>query len=179
MYNSVSLHYSSSLGLTGYMTCDEISPENSGGPTVAVEVENKNRKAVKMLYKALRHGDREKVTKLVAPNLEWWYHGLPNFHYMMKMLTGESMQSAFKFRPRRIRTVGERVIVEGWEEAAGAYWVHVWGLKQGIITQFREYFNTLLTVVLRVSENGKEARLWQSMPRARLNGSLPDLVLVV
>ncbi|XP_054817333.1 senescence associated gene 20-like [Prosopis cineraria] len=160
------------------MTCDEISPGGCGSTSVAPEVENKNRKTVKMLYKALRHGDREKVTKLVGPNLEWWYHGLPNCHYMMKMLTGESTHTAFKFRPRRIRTVGERVIVEGWE-GAGAYWVHVWGLGHGIIAQFREYFNTLLTVVLRVSGNGKETRLWQSMNRARVNGSLPDLVLVI
>ncbi|KAK4274881.1 hypothetical protein QN277_018046 [Acacia crassicarpa] len=160
------------------MACDEILPEESGSLSVAVEVENKNRKTVKMLYKALRHGDREKVTKLVGPHLEWWYHGLPDFHYMMKILTGESTASAFKFRPKRVRTVGEYVIVEGWE-GVGEYWVHVWGLKHGIITQFREYFNTLLTVVLLVSENGKEARLWHSMPRARLNGSLPDLVLVV
>ncbi|XP_027337488.1 wound-induced protein 1-like [Abrus precatorius] len=144
----------------------------------AVEHENHNRKTVKMVYKALRDGNTEKVAKLVGLELEWWYHGPPHRHHMMKTLTGESTPRAFKFRPRRMRAIGDRVIVEGWE-GVGEYWVHVWRLKHGIIAQLREYFNTLLTVVLRVSEDGDQARVWRSTPQVRVQGSLPDLVLSI
>ena len=143
------------------------------------EHKDRNWKTVKMVYKALRGGDIEKLEKLVGKELEWWYHGPPHCHHMMKMLTGESTHKGFEFRPRRMRAIGDRVIVEGWE-GMGEYWVHVWGLKEGIIAQLREYFNTLITVVTRVSEDGDEARLWRSTPWARGQGSsLPDLVIAI
>lgn len=140
--------------------------------------ETLNRETVKTVYKALRDNDMEKLAKVLRAELEWWYHGPPHYHHMMQALTGESTHKAFKFRPRRIRAVGDRVMVEGWE-GKGEYWVHVWRVKHGIIAQLREYFNTLITVVLRVSEDGDEARLWRSTPRVRVNGSLPDLVLSI
>ena len=154
-------------------------PEKFSG--TVTEHENRNRETVKLVYKALlRDADTEKLAKVVRAELEWWYHGPPHCQHMMKVLTGESTtaQKAFKFRPRRIRAVGDRVVVEGWE-GAGEYWVHVWRFKHGIITQLREYFNTLITVVHRVSEDGDEARLWRSTNRVRVrvHGSLPDLVL--
>lgn len=99
------------------------------------------------------------------------------------MLTGKSKHRDYKFRPRSITTVGDLVIVEGWEEEImKAYWVHVWTVKDGqIITKFREYFNTWLTVIVQVpGEDGKEnVKKWQSEPQQRLNWSLPDLVLTV
>ncbi|KAK9280502.1 hypothetical protein L1049_014194 [Liquidambar formosana] len=105
--------------------------------------------------------------------------GPPHCQHMMRMLTGKSNHMEFKFKPRSITAVGDRVIVEGWE-GLNAYWVHVWTLKDGMITQFREYFNTWLTVLLRESEVGDEdRRLWQSRPRERPNRSLPDLLLAI
>lgn len=154
-------------------------PEKFSG--TVTEHENRNRETVKLVYKALlRDADTEKLAKVVRAELEWWYHGPPHCQHMMKVLTGESTtaQKAFKFRPRRIRAVGDRVMVEGWE-GAGEYWVHVWRLKHGIIAQLREYFNTLITVVLRVLEDGDEARLWRSTDRVRVQGSLPDIVLSI
>ncbi|KAL8517139.1 hypothetical protein ACS0TY_015379 [Phlomoides rotata] len=62
------------------------------------------------------------------------------------MLTGKSSPSDFKFRPRSSNSIDDEcVIVEGWE-GDQVYWVHVWTLKDGVITMFREYFNTWLTV---------------------------------
>ncbi|KAF2304109.1 hypothetical protein GH714_027301 [Hevea brasiliensis] len=90
----------------------------------------------------------------------------------------QSRQIEFRFKPRSIKAIGDRVIVEGWK-GLNAYWVHVWSLEDGIVTQFREYFNTWLTVIHRVSEDGDAIRLWQSEPRQRLNRSLPDLVLAI
>ncbi|BAT88275.1 hypothetical protein LR48_Vigan09g132400 [Vigna angularis] len=146
----------------------------------AAELEKRNLETVKTLYKALRDGHAEKLVKVVRTELEWWYHGPPHCEHMMRLLTGESTAKAFRFRPRRIRAVGDRVMVEGWE-GEGEYWVHVWTLSHGIIAQLREYFNTFITVVLRVSEDGDEARLWRSSDRVRVrvHGSLPDLVLSV
>ena len=160
------------------ITPNEIMEENvSNASWTESELENRNRRVVKMVYKALlRGGEKEKIAKVVGKELEWRYHGPPHCQHMMKMLTGESTQKNFKFRPRRMRSVmGDRLIVEGWEDV-GEYWVHVWRLKDGIITQLREYFNTLLTVV---SEDGNEGRLWRSTPWARVQGSLPDLVLSI
>ncbi|AES69542.1 putative wound-induced protein, Wun1 [Medicago truncatula] len=160
------------------ITPNEIMEENvSNASWTESELENRNRRVVKMVYKALlRGGETEKIAKVVGKELEWRYHGPPHCQHMMKMLTGESTQKSFKFRPRRMRSVmGDRLIVEGWEDV-GEYWVHVWRVKDGIITQLREYFNTLLTVV---SEDGNEGRLWRSTPWARVQGSLPDLVLSI
>ncbi|MED6120561.1 hypothetical protein PIB30_021882 [Stylosanthes scabra] len=168
----------------------EVKPERISGAPCS-EQEDSNRKIVKSLYKALcRGGDTVEVEKIVGKDLEWWYHGPPHWHHMMKALTGKSTRDCFEFRPRRTKAIGDDlVIVEGWE-GVGEHWVHVWGLKQGIISQLREYFNTLITVVVVVrvgdhDEDGggckgeEEARLWRSTSWARVHGSLPELVLVI
>ncbi|XP_056176146.1 uncharacterized protein LOC130140541 [Syzygium oleosum] len=146
-----------------------------------------NKKVVAMLYKALAAGDRDAVSKLVTSNddLEWRYHGPPQCQYMMRALTGhhrrrEREVRKFSFKPRRIMAFCDRVIVEGWD-GLDAYWVHVWTLKMDgshpVIAEFREYFNTWLTVLIR--SFGKEVRVWQSEPRLHRNRSLPDIVLAI
>ncbi|PSS34735.1 Wound-induced protein [Actinidia chinensis var. chinensis] len=138
--------------------------------------ENQNKAAVNALYKALGSGDAERVVGLLATDLEWWFHGPQNCQHMMRVLTGESDLAEFRFEPRSITTIDDRVIVEGWE-GAQAYWVHVWTLKDGIITQFREYFNTWLTVTELIGH--QSPTLWQSGPRDLANRSLPGLVLAI
>ncbi|KAI3974693.1 hypothetical protein MKX01_004422 [Papaver californicum] len=116
-----------------------------------------------MLYESLKHGDNKTVTKLLAIDLECFlsiniemnnlqniflkFHGPPNCQHMMRMFTGESLDLEFKFEPRNITVIDDRVIVEGWE-GNEAYWVHVWtvDIQNGLITQFREYFNTWITI---------------------------------
>ncbi|KAJ6315963.1 hypothetical protein OIU78_019275 [Salix suchowensis] len=93
---------------------------------------------------------------------------------------GESGQTHSKFEPRCIEVVGDCVIAEGWE-GAQVYWVHVWTLKDNVITQFREYFNTWLTVK-DISPHGWEIRhenhtLWRSHPGDLFKRSLPGLIL--
>ncbi|KAA8517489.1 hypothetical protein F0562_017782 [Nyssa sinensis] len=139
--------------------------------------ENENKATVDALYKALASVEKEKVAGPLASDLEWWFHGPQNCQHMMRLLTGDSTHATdqFKFEPRSITAIDDRVIAEGWE-GAQAYWVHVWTLKDGLITQFREYFNTLLTVTeLRpmneenweVMECHNSPTLWQSRPRSR------------
>ncbi|KAH7672551.1 Wound-induced protein Wun1-like protein [Dioscorea alata] len=138
-----------------------------------------NKNVIELLYTLITRGETEEATRLMASDLEWWFHGPPRRQHMMMLLTGQSgALTGFRFEPRRVVEVGEWVVAEGEEE--GAYWVHVWTVKDGVITQFREYFNTWLTV-REVGQVGptKMDTLWQSEPRAYLGRSLPCLVLAV
>ena len=151
-----------------------------------------NKATVETLYKALCQGETDTVAKLIATDLEYWFHGPPRCHHMMRVLTGDSPthSSPFRFEPRSVTPIGGAcVIAEGWE-GAKAYWVHVWTVKDGVITQFREYFNTWLTVRdlrpqsgWRVSGAGgghhRSLTLWQSMPRDLFRRSLPGLLLAI
>lgn len=151
----------------------------------------KNKAILETLYRELAHGHTNRVSELLASDLEWWFHGPPKCYHMMKVLTGESTQSlaAFRFEPRSITAFGDCIIAEGWE-GAQAYWVHVWTLKGGVITQFREYFNTWLTVRdLRPHslehgqfyhhDNLSSSTVWQSQPRDLYRRSLPGLLLAI
>ncbi|GKA40724.1 wound-induced protein 1 [Tanacetum coccineum] len=100
---------------------------------------------------------------------------------MMRMLTGEAPHTEFMFEPRSVTTIDDQiVIVEGYE-GANVYWVHVWALKDGLITRFREYFNTWLTVKeLRVRPVGwPRSTVWTSQPRDLFRRSLPGLMLAI
>ncbi|XP_004492524.1 senescence associated gene 20-like [Cicer arietinum] len=148
------------------------------------EIQNKG--IVEKLYKALLgQGTMEMVSKLLASDLEYWFHGPPKCQHMMKVLTGEiDHKKGFKFEPRSVTSICECVIIEGWE--GQAYWVHVWTLKNGLITQFREYFNTWLVVRdLRPprwedhKHHDHSMTLWRSQPRDLYRRSLPGLVLAI
>ncbi|GFP83204.1 wound-induced protein 1 [Phtheirospermum japonicum] len=147
---------------------------------VIPQPKNPNTTTVCRLYGALASGNT-RISSLIATDLEWWFHGPQNCHHMMKMLTGKSSPSDFKFVPRRIEAIdgGECVVVEGWE-GDQVYWVHVWTLKDGVITQFREYFNTWLMVKdlrpIKCSPRSTAITLWQSHREDR---SLPGLMLAI
>lgn len=140
--------------------------------------ENPNILTVRSLYEALA-GRERKISGLIASDLEWWFHGPQNCHHMMNMLTGKSSAMDFKFEPRSIDAFDDCVIVEGWE-GAQVYWVHVWKVKDRVITQFREYFNTWLTVRdYRPIKCLRSTTLWQSHPRDLAKRSLPGLMLAI
>ncbi|KAL0338111.1 UNVERIFIED_CONTAM: hypothetical protein Sangu_1333200 [Sesamum angustifolium] len=139
-----------------------------------------NPTTVSTLYQALASGNRN-ISALIATDLEWWFHGPQNCHHMMKMLTGESSPSDFKFQPRSMDAIDDNcVIVEGWE-GAQVYWVHVWTLKDGVITQFREYFNTWLSVrdLRPLNCLTSTTTLWQSHPQDLAPRSLPELMFAI
>ncbi|RDY11513.1 Senescence associated protein 20, partial [Mucuna pruriens] len=144
------------------------------------EEEMQNKATVEALYKALLgQGHTDTVGKMVASDLEWWFHGPPQCHHMMRVLTGETaVDKGFRFEPRSLTGIGDCVIAEGWE--GKAYWVHVWSLKCGLITQFREYFNTWLVVQdlrsLSWQNTLHNITLWQSQPRDLYRRSLPGLM---
>lgn len=140
---------------------------------------------IKSFYKALSTNDMSTVSTLLAKDLEWWFHGPPQCQHMMRLLTGEDSsrsKTIFRFEPRSVEVVagGDCVIVEGWE-GAKAYWVHVWTVKNGLITQLREYFNTWLTVkdLSPWEISGSNQTVWQSQPRDLARRSLPGLLLAI
>ncbi|XP_068669351.1 wound-induced protein 1 [Aristolochia californica] len=139
---------------------------------------------VETLYVALMHGELEMVARLLAPDLEWWFHGPPHCQHMKRLLTGASSHLDFQFVPRRITGIGDRMFVEGWE-GAHVYWVHVWTVQDGVITRFREYFNTWLTVrdvsplVWEAKANHEGLTLWRSGPTEYPNRSFPELLLAI
>ncbi|KAL3623236.1 hypothetical protein CASFOL_032052 [Castilleja foliolosa] len=67
-------------------------------------VENHSIATVLSLYDTISSGARE-FSGLISNELEWWFHGPQNSHHMMKMLTGKSSPSDFRFTPRSIDTI--------------------------------------------------------------------------
>ncbi|CAM0872795.1 unnamed protein product [Alopecurus aequalis] len=110
--------------------------------------EQRGRFLVLRLYEALNARDARRAQELLAPDLEWWFHGPPAHQHMMRLLTGADTNAEFKFAPRSVDAFGSTVIAEGGADDAGQlYWVHAWTVgPDGVITQLREYFNTDLTV---------------------------------
>ncbi|CAN1134345.1 Wound-induced protein 1 [Linum perenne] len=154
---------------------------------------------ITFLYKALAQGGPtpDHHISIIGDDLEWWFHGPPGCDYMMRMLTGQQQLSpstsassgpTFRFEPRSVEVVGECVIAEGWE-GEKVYWVHVWSVRDGMITQFREYFNTWLTVrdvtppppeiSVVPSPEREKITLWRSHPGDLFKRSLPGLVLAI
>ncbi|GAA0160928.1 hypothetical protein LIER_17368 [Lithospermum erythrorhizon] len=128
---------------------------------------------VRDLYRALASGNASQLKGLIASDLECGGS--------MILTLGNSNEKAFKFEPRSIDLIDECVIVEGWE-GEEVYWVHVWSVEDGMITQFREYFNTWLIV-----KDGKPqhkclstcSTLWESNPNDLVKRSLPGLMLAI
>ena len=147
------------------------------------KLEMEKKATVEALYKALLgQGHMDTVAQLLASDLEWWFHGPPHCQHMMRVLTGETAHNkGFRFEPRSVTAIEDCVVTEGWE--GQAYWVHVWTLKNGLITQFREYFNTWLVVrdLRRPALEGRQESmtLWQSQPRDLYRRSLPGLLLAI
>ena len=148
--------------------------------------EQRNKFLVLRLYEALNGRDHAAVHSLLAPDLEWWFHGPPAHQHMMRLLTGSSSpssSSSFRFEPRSVDAFGSTVIAEGvsaaGEDTKAAYWVHAWTVgSDGVITQLREYFNTDLTVT-RLAAAAASKCVWQSRRPDRARNSLPGLVLAL
>ncbi|MBA0568981.1 hypothetical protein Golob_006446 [Gossypium lobatum] len=165
-----------------------------------VEETNKNQEVVLALYEALNTRDVETVHKILAPDLEWWFHGPPTHQFLMRLLTGASSDDSFRFEvdPLSVTTFGPTVIVEGCDHSRSISWVHAWTVTDGIITQVREYLNTSLTVTRlgnstqsppsdynpSSSSTGEITSVhcpsvWESSFSNRVGKSVPGLVLAI
>ncbi|KAL2641718.1 hypothetical protein R1flu_009305 [Riccia fluitans] len=144
---------------------------------------------VRALYRALSQGDVQPVSKLVAPDLEWWFHGPPSQDHMMRLLTGAASCDSFSFEPVRFFSRGSKVFVEGRHcTRRSVYWVHIWTVKDRRIVQLREYFNTAVLVTdLKPNKPSAElvsnypcTTIWQSqLWKSKEGKSLPGYILAV
>ncbi|XP_028751338.1 uncharacterized protein LOC114711150 [Neltuma alba] len=113
------------------------------------EEEERNKRVVTELYRALIATETHTLHRLLASDLEWWFHGPPSHrHHLLPLLAGkeEAKQSVVVLVPDVVVGFGSVVIAEGFDEANLVWWVHAWTLTDGVITQVREYLNTSLTV---------------------------------
>lgn len=152
---------------------------------------------VRLLYEALASGDAAKVGEIVDEELEWWFYGPRSEQHMMRLLTGVTSCDTFTFKLTGIRGIGNRVFVEGEAPSARGsisglkkpvYWVHIWTLKDGKITQLREYFNTaiLVTDLKPTAPTPHEiqhhpcASLWHNrLWKSKEGRELPGLILAI
>ncbi|XP_062189910.1 uncharacterized protein LOC133892936 [Phragmites australis] len=165
----------------------KLEESQRGAIAIAGETEEqRNKFLVLRLYEALNTRDHAAVQSLLAPDLEWWFHGPPKHQHMMRILTGgavnnnntSSSSSSFRFVPRSVEAFGSTVIAEGPPPPAEGkvYWVHAWTVgPDGVITQLREYFNTDLTVTRLAAAKC----VWQSHRPDSATNSLPGLVLAI
>ncbi|XP_020578790.1 wound-induced protein 1-like [Phalaenopsis equestris] len=136
--------------------------------------EENSRGTVLLLYGALEARDPELVQQLLAPNLDWRFHGPRSHQHMKRLLTGE--HDRFQFLIQSIELVGTIVIAEGTDRAGDVFWVHAWTVSDGVITQLREYFNTSVTVR---SLGGRCGSVWRSRIPESVGKRLPSLVLPI
>ncbi|KAK8675149.1 hypothetical protein V6N13_033219 [Hibiscus sabdariffa] len=189
---------SSSFSLSLRVLCQELANTRE---KVAEETD-KNQAVVLALYAALNTRDVDAVHGILAPDLEWWFHGPPTHQFLMRLLTGASHDGTFRFEfdPLSLTTFGSTVIVEGCDHSRSNSWVHAWTVTDGIITQVREYFNTSLTVTrlgnpsqsLPSDYNPSSSSsstveitslhcpsVWESSFSSRVGKSVPGLVLAI
>ncbi|KAB5544416.1 hypothetical protein DKX38_012528 [Salix brachista] len=158
----------------------------------------KSQEVVLAFYEALKSRDVDTVHKILARDLEWWFHGPPSHQFMMRLLTGEQKDSdvPFEFSPISITPFGNIVVVEGFDTSRPISWVHAWTVTDGIITQVREYFNTSLTVT-RLGNQSQPSDfksksstateitpvhcppVWESSLSDQIGKSVPGLVLAI
>ncbi|KAB1214109.1 Wound-induced protein 1 [Morella rubra] len=165
--------------------------------------DSSNQRVVLALYAALSSHDVATVHRIVAADLEWWFHGPPSHQFLMRLLTGTATDSAtsFRFVPQSITSFGPTVLVEGCDHARSIAWVHAWTVTDGIITQVREYLNTSLTVTRLGNSHTSSPpsdfstpssssstseitslhcpSLWESSVSSRVGKSVPGLVLAI
>ncbi|CAN6552508.1 unnamed protein product [Malus baccata var. baccata] len=145
--------------------------------------EAKNKMTVTALYQALTSKDADVLHLLLAPYLEWWFHGPPTHQHLNRLLTGAPPYDlSFKFVPLSIIAFGSMVLAEGYDDVRSVSWVHAWIFTDGIITQVREYYNMSVTVTrlssLHIrSQPGNCQCVWQS--KHSNNKSVPGLILVL
>ncbi|MED6125656.1 hypothetical protein PIB30_070686 [Stylosanthes scabra] len=148
------------------------------------QLEERNKRVVRDLYKALTSKDTQTLYGLVAQDLEWWFHGPPcHRHHLVPWLTGSSSKALV---PDLIVGFSSVVVAEGYDEANLVWWVHAWTVNEdGVVTQVREYVNTALTVTrLGVATSSSQALQntfkCQSIWKSTLSDeSVPGLILAI
>ncbi|KAI3667807.1 hypothetical protein L6452_42876 [Arctium lappa] len=154
-------------------------------------MEGVNKNIVCDFYKSLAVRDTVTVQRLLAPDIDWWFHGPPAHKFnLMQILTGGCVcDDNNYFEPISIVAIGSIVVAEGYHihESEKTHWVHAWTVENGkIITEVKEYLNTSVTVACFKMSNSicitsprspKFKNMWHS--ELTHNASIPRLLLVL
>ncbi|URE11634.1 hypothetical protein MUK42_34886 [Musa troglodytarum] len=150
-----------------------------GGGEIVEGPEAKNEAVVRELYEAINRRDVARVHRLLAPDLEWRFHGPPERQHLRRLLTGEEEEEVPRRSPPSVRSI---VRAEGCGPGA-VVWIHAWTVGPGgVITQVREYFDTSLTVTRFGGDSAlapTDGSVWESRLHRRARKSLPGLVLAI
>ncbi|CAK9861365.1 unnamed protein product [Sphagnum jensenii] len=150
---------SSSSSISGRRVSELLQSNNDNEKQLLVNL-------VKRLYDAIRDEDVTTIQALLAPELDWWYHGPYGHQHMKFLLTGITRFHTFGFVPTDFWVIGNRVFVEGHgllmqelpsaaatvdslnsSSTARSSWVHVWTVKdKKVLVVLREYVNTAIIV---------------------------------
>ncbi|CAM6080119.1 unnamed protein product [Sphagnum tenellum] len=150
---------SSSSSISGRRVSELLQSNNDNEQQLLVNL-------VKRLYDAIRDEDVTTIQALLAPELDWWYHGPYGHQHMKFLLTGITRFHTFGFIPTDFWVIGNRVFVEGHgllmqelpsaattvdslnsSSTARSSWVHVWTVKdKKVLVVLREYVNTAIIV---------------------------------
>ncbi|XP_050369333.1 uncharacterized protein LOC126787505 [Argentina anserina] len=173
---------SATISRTQSLSNSDRAPELAN-PQENGDLESRNKRAVKVLYDAFISKDVDVVHLLLAPYLEWWFHGPRTHQHLNRLLTGAPpYDSSFKFVPLTSAAFKSMVVAEGYDEVHSVSWVHAWTVTDGIITHVREYYNTSVTITKlsspkTTSQSGSCQSVWES--KLSDNKSVPGLVLAL
>ncbi|BBN11902.1 hypothetical protein MPTK1_5g15750 [Marchantia polymorpha subsp. ruderalis] len=133
--------------------------------------EEHNELLANTLYAAIAIENTDAITSLLAPEIEWWYHGPPSHQHMKALLTGETPCGAFIFAVTKLGLLANKVFVEGSGRTDWSSWVHVWTICEGQITELREYYNTSIMVVSGGLFSSESSTSRPSMPKSGIRSS--------
>ena len=115
---------------------------------------------VQQAYSHFKHGDIQSLLSLVSGDIEWELPEIENVPFSGKrrgksevqefFSTLAASQDAVQFIPMEFITQGDKVVVLGheeWKTKEGGHqfktdWVHVFTIRNGRITCFKEYMDT-------------------------------------
>ncbi|KAL1348730.1 hypothetical protein HN51_024924 [Arachis hypogaea] len=156
-----------------------------------IEEKDRNKRIIRDLYKAIISKDADTLHLLLAPNLEWWFHGPQRHrHHLIPFLTCSfsSASSSNPFVPHLIEEFGSTVIIaEGYDKVNNVWWVHAWTITvDGVITQIREYLNTsvIVTKLRKHLDADDDDACYSSMGHCvwkskLIDDSVPGLILAI
>ncbi|MCC6069680.1 nuclear transport factor 2 family protein [Massilia sp. GCM10020059] len=122
--------------------------------------EQANIELIRQVYDAFLNGDSQRLLSYMAQDIDWDEPQVPNLPFAGKRQGRDSVAEFFRmvataqqlrdFRPGDFIAQGDRVVVTGhyeWTVRAngvdwGSDWVHLFTVRDGKITAFREFTDT-------------------------------------
>ena len=126
--------------------------------------EQANTRLVQQAYQRIAMGDMPSLLHLLAADVQWQLPDMENVPFaglwqgrqQVKQFFGivDQVQEMVEFQPNEFIAQGDKVIVLGrftmrvksTGRDSNSDWAHVWTVKDGEITHFREYVDTVAVI---------------------------------